>query len=55
MVPGKDCVESFSPAVATDAGVRTVFTISLHIMDQARLKQWIRELEFERKTRVAKE
>jgi hypothetical protein len=54
MVPGKDYVESFSP-VATDASVRTVFAISLHIMDQARLKQRIRELEFERKTKVAKE
>jgi hypothetical protein len=52
MVPGQDYIDSFSP-VATDASVRTVFAISLYIMNQARLKKRISRLQWERKTKVA--
>jgi hypothetical protein len=52
MVPGKDYVDSYSP-VATDASVRTVFAVSLYIMNLTKLQNRIEQLKYEQKTNVA--
>jgi hypothetical protein len=43
MIPGQDYTDSFSP-VATDASIRTVFVVSLYIMNQSRLRERIKQL-----------
>jgi hypothetical protein len=53
MIPGQDYTDSYSP-VATDASVRTLFAISLFIMNQSRLTQRTQRLEWERKTDYVK-